>query len=387
MRVAVTGASGLLGHQVCRAAVDAGHDVTAVVRDRAAPLAAALAAYPRSVGRGSVTLARADLLQPRTLRRAMEGAQGLVHCAAVYAFGPGHAATIERTNGDGTRAVLEAAADAGVARVVVTSSSVTRGSSRQPIARTEADRLGLEPTPAYYRSKVAQESTSLEVAAERDLAVVLALPTLIMGGPYATLAPSNAVVLRYLLDPTRSTFPGGANVVDVRDVAAGHLLLLAQGVTGERYLLGGDDLTWRVLHGLVADLAGLPGPNMSLATSVATAVAATTEGWARVTGTTPLSTAEEAATVGRYYWYSSARARDLGYAARPAREAVAASLAWLLVSPDLPRWVRESLRVASEVRAARPLTPRPLPAPGPGTDVGQSPVPARRVPRVRVAKR
>ena len=387
MRIAVTGASGLLGHQVCRAALDAGHDVTAVVRDRTAPLAGELVAYARSLGRGQLTLARADLARPATLPRAVEGAHGLVHCAAVYGFGPGRAARIEQTNRDGTRTVLEAAADAGVERVVVTSSSVTRGSSLLPVQRTEADQLGLEPTPAYYSSKVAQEDAAFEVAAARDLALVLALPTLILGGPWATLAPSNAVVLRYLMDPTRSTFPGGGNVVDVREVAAGHLLLLADGAAGERYLLGGDDVTWQVLHGMVADLAGLPGPFLPLPAPVVTAVSAASEGWARLTGTTPLATVEEAMTVGRYYWYSSARACDLGYAARPAREAVAASLAWLLVSADLPRWVREALRVAPEVRAARPLTPRPLTAQGSASDPAGTLARVRRVPGVRAAKR
>ena len=82
------------------------------------------------------------------------------------------------------------------------------------------------------------------------LEVVLALPTVVLGGPFTRLAPSNAIVLRYLLDPTRSTFPGGCNVVDARDVGAGHLRLLEHGVAGERYLLGGEDLSWRMLHTL-----------------------------------------------------------------------------------------------------------------------------------------
>jgi dihydroflavonol-4-reductase len=84
------------------------------------------------------------------------------------------------------------------------------------------------------------------------------------------------------------------------------------------------------------------------------------EGWARLTGQAPLSTREEAGTVGRYSWYSSAKAAGLGYAPRPARDAVAAALAWLVVGSDLPRHVREGLRLADEVRAARPLVPRPI---------------------------
>jgi dihydroflavonol-4-reductase len=169
-------------------------------------------------------------------------------------------------------------------------------------------------------------------------------------------------VLRYLLDPTRSTFSGGCNVVDARDVGAGHVALLERGEPGERYLLGGEDLTWRALHTLVADLAGLPGPFGELPATSAWAVAAATEWWARLTEQPPLSTREEAGTVGRHYWYSSAKAQSIGYAARPARDAVAGSLAWLAVGTDLPRWAREGLRLRPEVRGARELVPVALAA-------------------------
>jgi dihydroflavonol-4-reductase len=372
MRVLVTGATGLLGFQVCRAAADDGHDVVALVRDRRSPLAARLAAY-RPDGGGRVTLARGDLTDDGSLHRAAAGAEGLVHCAALYAFGAPRADAVARTNMDGTRAVLEAAAHAGVRRVVVTSSSVTCGSSLVPEPRTEADRLGIEPTPAYYRSKVDQERVALEVGTDRGIEVVLALPTVVLGGPYSSLAPSNAVLLRYLLDPTRSTYPGGANVVDARDAAAGHLLLLAKGTSGERYLLGGQDLTWRSLHRHVAELTGLPGPFLEVNAALAGAVSAAAEAWAGLTGGTPLSTAEEAATVGRYYWYSHDRAAALGYAPRLGRETVASGVAWLLAGDAVPRWVREALHVSEEVRLSRPLVPRPLREPVTGEGTGKPP--------------
>jgi dihydroflavonol-4-reductase len=270
------------------------------------------------------------------------------------------AAEVDRVNTDGTRMVLEAAAAAGVERAVVTTSSVTRGSSLLPRARSERDHLGVEPAPAYYASKVAQEEVALETGRRLGLEVVLALPTVVLGGPFTRLAPSNAIVLRYLLDPTRSTFPGGCNVVDARDVGVGHLRLLEHGEAGERYLLGGEDVSWRMLHTLVSDLAGVPGPFAEMDAGSAWAVSAATEWWAQLRDTTPLTTREEASTVGRFYWYTSARAQALGYAARPARAAVAASLAWLAVSPELPRWAREGLRLHPEVRAARELVAAPL---------------------------
>ena len=354
MRIAVTGATGLVGGQVARAALDAGHDVVALTRDAQGG--------PVRLGTRSLERRAAPLTDPAALRRALTGMDALVHCAAVYAFGSARAHEVERVNTDGTVEVLEAAADAGVGRAVVTTSSVTCGSNLLPGTRTERDRLGDEPAPAYYASKVAQEEVALETGRARGIPVVLALPTVVLGGPYTRLAPSNAIVLRYLLDPTRSTFPGGCNVVDARDVGAGHVALLERGEPGERYLLGGEDLTWRTLHTLVSDLAGLPGPFAELPAASAWAVAAATEWWARLTERPPLSTREEAGTVGRHYWYSSAKAQSIGYAARPAREAVAASLAWLAVGTDLPRWAREGLRLRPEVRAARELVPVALAA-------------------------
>lgn len=352
MRVAVTGATGLVGHHVVAAALASGHEVVAVTRPgRRLP--------QRLLALGEVGQARANLTDASSLTLALEDVDAVVHCAAVYSYDAA-AAELTDVNVTGTRAVLEAAAAAGATRAVVTSSAVTRGSSRQPLPRDERHHLGTEPAPAYYASKVQQEQVALEVAGSTGLEVVLALPTVVLGGPYDRLGPSNAIVLRYLLDATRSTFPGGCNVVDARDVGAGHVVLLERGVPGVRYLLGGEDVSWRTLHGLVADLAGVGQPVLELPAAAAWLAAGAAEAWGRLTSTQPLSTREEATTVGRYYWYASDRAREIGYAARPAREAVAASLAWLAIGPDLPRVVQESLHLAPAVRAARPLEPRPL---------------------------
>lgn len=387
MRIAITGATGLVGLQVARAAVERGHDVVAITRRRPGrPMSAREAAdeYVPLNTEGttlstlvpSAQVVRAELTSRAALRGALDGTDALIHCAAVYAYGAGHAAELTNTNVETTRTVVHAAADAGLRRVVVTSSAVTCGSSPTPHPRDETDRPGSEPTPAYNASKDAQEDAALEAGEQSGIPVILALPTVVLGGPFARLGPSNAIVLRYLLDPARSTFPGGCNVVDARDVGAGHVILLERGEAGERYLLGGENLTWRALHTLVADLAGLPGPFVEMPAGPVWLASAAAEGWARLTGSEPVATREEATTIGRFHWYTSAKANGLGHTARPARGAVAASLAHLVASPHLARWARDGLRLRPEVRAARPLVPRALTAttdpPGPG-DLAVSP--------------
>jgi dihydroflavonol-4-reductase len=243
---------------------------------------------------------------------------------------------------------------------VVTSSSVTCGSATGPEAVDESNRPGWEFTPAYFQAKADQEDLALSMGRMLNVDVVIACPTVVLGGPDRKLVPSNAVLARYLMDPTRSTFPGGCNVVSAPDVGIGHALLLEAGEAGTRYLLGGQNLRWRELHELVSDLAGVAGPYLEVDAATARATAVASGWWAKITGSSAVVTEEEARTVGRYYWYDHSRAAALGYAPAGARPTVALALSWLLASPHLPRYVREGLLPAANVRSARPLVPRPL---------------------------
>jgi dihydroflavonol-4-reductase len=348
VRLAVTGASGLVGRQVCRVARERDHEVRAVVR-RPDP----------ALARAGVRLVRANIDHEAQLERGFRDIDVVVHCAAVYVFGTAEAGRLEEVNVEGTRRVVAAAARSGVRRVVVTSSSVTCGSSKLPVAMNETNSISDEWVPAYYRSKQRQEAAAFAVGAEHGVEVVVACPGVVLGGPSGRLVPSNAIVLRYLLDPTRSTYPGGASLVEVGEVAAGHVLLAEAGQPGARYLLAGENLSWHALHALIGQLAGVGGPHAESTASWAYAASALSEAWAKLTGAEPLSTREEALTVGRYYWYDSGKAAALGYRAGQARQAVAASLAWLIAEGRVPRWVRAGLRMSAEVYGARALVPGP----------------------------
>jgi dihydroflavonol-4-reductase len=352
MRALVTGATGLVGGQVCRVLAGRGDEVRAGVR------AGVRVGPPGLLDSLGVEPVRIDLDDTATLSSAMDGVDTVFHCAAIYSYE--RTAEVERVNVAGTANVIAAAARVGVRRVVVTSSSVTCGSSAQPVAVNEDGVIGAEYTPPYFASKVQQERTALAAGRAHGVEVVLACPAVVLGGPTSRLVPSNAIVLRYLLDPWRATFPGGSNLVRAVDVAAGHVVLAEHGEPGRRYLLGGENLTWREIHATIGELAGVGGPGADLPTTAAYLASLAAEGWAKLTGSTPISSRDEALTIGRYFWYSDERARELGYVSGTASGAVAAALAWLLTEQRVPAWLRGWLHVTEEVRAARPLVPRLL---------------------------
>ena len=344
MRALVTGASGFIGANLVRELLLAGHEVRALVRSTSDLRGLQGLAARQVIG---------DVLDPVSLRQAAEGSDVVFHAAAVFSYWGHSEESLRTVSVDGTRNAIEASALAGVRRLVLTSSSVTLGSGTRAVSRDEtSDIPDDEPAPAYFHAKAAQERAAVEVARELGVELVVACPTIVLGSHDYRGVPSTAIVLDYLRDPWRATFPGGCNVVHVRDVARGHLLLAERGRPGQRYVLGSENLEWSLLHRMVGELSGVGGPRLSAnrTTSLFAAVAA--EAMARLTGDRPLVTRGQARTVGRFYWYSHARAAALGYRPRPAREALKLAIAWLLRSAHVTREMRLALRPAPEVVAA-----------------------------------
>jgi dihydroflavonol-4-reductase len=169
-------------------------------------------------------------------------------------------------------------------------------------------------------------------------------------GPFSpTLGPSNAVILTYLADPFRFTYPGGCNIVSARDVGRGHALLASVGAPGERYILGGENLAWEEIHRVVADLCGVDAPSITAGHAALYVAAAAEEVRAQFAGRPPLTTRAQASMIGRYYWYSSAKAQRAGYTARPARGAIAEAVAWLVASHHVWRELRTRIRLHGDV--------------------------------------
>jgi dihydroflavonol-4-reductase len=347
MRALVTGANGLIGANLVRELLRAGDEVTGFVRGRSD--VTGIADLP-------IRMATGDVLAPETLAAAMEGQDFVFHTAVAFSYWGPTPEAMARTAIDGSLNVIEAAAAAGVRRVVMTSSSVTLGAAYSPDVRDEEAAAEDDPDEsAYVLAKIAQERAASEAARRLGVEIVFACPTMTVGAFGAALGPSNGLITAYLADPLRLTWAGGCNIAAASDVATGHRLLATRGSPGARYVLGGENLDWRQIHGLVAELAGVATPRTQASAVTCWGIALAEEARARITGKSPLATRAQARMVGRYYWYSHARAAALGYRARLARAALAGALEWLSATPHVSRETRAGMRLAREVQAARQL--------------------------------
>ena len=364
----ITGANGLIGANLARVLLAHGVRVRALVRPTSN--LAALQGLPVERVFGDVTAGDGALLAAAT------GCDYVFHAAMPFTYA--HTAALQTTALDGTTHVLRAARDAKVRRVVVTSSSVVFGYSSDRTVRDETCAVEAgRGESAYVRAKVAQDEHAIELAQQWGLDVVLVCPTMSVG-PYATvLGPSHAVIVSYLSDPFRLTYPGGCNIVAAPDVAQGHWLAALHGTPGEHYLLGAENLEWATLHSLVADLCGVPRPQAQLNHTQAYLAATAQEllawtqpspGTARAfVGARPraggplrptqrseaLNTRDQAAMLGRYYWYAHSKIAQLGYRPRTAYAALAGAVSALVAGPHITREVRATLRLHPDVYALR----------------------------------
>lgn len=227
--VFLTGASGFVGSHVLRLLLSGGYRVRALVRPTSRPIASL----------DGCTTVLGDLAEPGALVPALGGCRYLVHVAALYSFSPMHRGRIWSTNVLGCAGLMEAAAFAGVERAVVTSSSATVGHARAGRPATEEDHAWETGSSSYHASKCEQE----RVALASRLPSVLLLPTAPVGPGDWKPTPTGKMIVDFMRGRMLGTLGGGMNVVAVEDVAAAHVSALERGRTGERYLIGGENLS------------------------------------------------------------------------------------------------------------------------------------------------
>jgi dihydroflavonol-4-reductase len=318
MRTAfVTGGSGFVGANLVRALLADGWAVRALVRGAAANLDGL-----------PVERVAGDLFFPG-LADALRGCEALFHVAALYSLSRRDAAAVMRANVAGTESVLGAARIARIARVVHTSSVAALGVRADGLPADESHQSPAdELIGVYKRSKYFAEEAA-RAAVRAGLDVVIVNPTTPLGPWDRRPTPTGEIVVRFANGRMPAYVETGLNVVDVRDVARGHLLAYERGRTGERYILGHENLTLRALLERLAPLVGRPAPRIRVPHAVALAYAVGAESIARSLGVQPEVEIEAVRMSRQRMFYVSAKAeRDLGYAPGPLAPALSDAVTW-----------------------------------------------------------
>jgi dihydroflavonol-4-reductase len=315
--ILVTGATGFVGWHVARRLIEQSARVRVLARDpsrlRELPEAEPVAG---------------DLRDRASLDRAVEGCGVVYHIAADYRLWTREPQEMYRSNVDGTRSLLEAARSAGVERVVYTS---TVGCIGMPQGE-----LGDENTPVsldemagpYKRSKFLAERVALEFAAT-GFPVVIVNPTAPVGDHDFKPTPTGKIVVDFMTGKIPAFVDTGLNLVDVRDVAQGHLAACGLGRVGERYILGAENLTLHRILGMVGEIAGRPAPATRIPYAVAFAAGAVSTAWANLTGQEPRAPLDGVRMAKKKMWVSHEKAaRELGYSPGPALGALDRAVAW-----------------------------------------------------------
>jgi len=310
----VTGATGFVGAAVARALAAQGRPLRLLIR----------AGSPRgNLAQIKAELCIGDLADPASLQAAVAGCRYLFHVAADYRLWVPNPAEMRRVNVDGTVALLKAARQAGVERSVYTSSVAALGLLPDGAPADETTPVDEDLLiGAYKRSKYDAEQAVRQLALAGQN-IVIVNPSTPVGPGDVKPTPTGKMVL----DAANGRMPAfvntGLNVVHVDDVAAGHLLALARGRSGESYILGGENLMLKDLLGMIAQQARRKAPKLRLPIAPLMPLAAVMEAIAGRTGRTPLMTREMLRMARKKMFFSSAKAiQTLGYAPRPAREAV-----------------------------------------------------------------
>lgn len=320
MTVLVTGASGFLGSHVARQLAGRGERVRALVRSSSSR---------QRLENLPVECVAGDLRDRASLRRVLCGVRRVFHVAADYRLWARDPRPIYESNVVGTRNVLEAAAEAGVERIVYTSSVATiavHRPGRLPDEDTEA-RLE-EMIGDYKRSKFLAEQEAME-AARRGLPVVVVNPTTPVGPGDWKPTPTGRIILDFLNGRMPAYVDTGLNLVAVEDAAAGHLLAAERGQIGRRYILGGQNLTLKEILEALARITGRPAPRLRMPHAVALAAAHVETLLARLRGREPRIPVDGVRMARHRMFVDASRAaRELGFRPASVEAALERAVRW-----------------------------------------------------------
>jgi dihydroflavonol-4-reductase len=320
MDALVTGGTGFIGANVVRELLAEGATVRVLARPRS---------DRRALADLRVEVVEGDLLDAASLRRAVAGVETVFHVAADYRLWVPDPRLLFRTNVDGTRAVLEAAAAAGARRIVYTSTVGALGIPHDGTPGTEETPVSLRDMVGPYKtSKFLAEQAALEMA-RAGAPVVVVNPAAPVGPWDVKPTPTGQMIVDFMRGKMFASLDTGLNLVHVRDVARGHLLAARRGRVGDRYILGHANLSLREIWARLASITGRRPPRLTIPYGVAWLGAACLEGAARMTGRTPRVPLTAVRMARKRMYFSPAKAvRELGLPQTDVGQALQDAVEW-----------------------------------------------------------
>ena len=321
MKVLITGVTGFLGSAVLRLLVNEGYDVRVLVRENS---------NMRNLEKIDVKVIKGDLQNTNSLKPAVHSCDQVFHVAADYRLWVPNPEQMYKTNIDGTRNLIRAATDAGVEKIVYTSSVATLGINKDGAPADETTPSSLDDMiGTYKRSKFLAEQTVKNLITKESCPVTIVNPSTPVGPYDIKPTPTGKIILDTIRNRMPAFVETGLNIVHVDDVAQGHLLAMEKGKIGERYILGGDDMTLESIIGYLCNSENINPPKIKLPHNFILPIAWIMECTAKFTRNEPLATVDAVRMSKKIMYFSSKKAKTkLGYQTRPAIEGLNDAIEW-----------------------------------------------------------
>ncbi len=324
MKILVTGASGFVGSAVTRKCLERGHEVRVMLRSTS---------DPGNIQDLPVERVDADLTDAASLQNAIEGCAGLIHVAADYRLWSRYPDELYQTNVAGTRELMKAALECSVERIVYTSSVATLSLHPSGRPSTESTPSVLQDMIGHYkRSKFLAEEEVRSLIEHQGLPAVIVNPSTPVGPRDIRPTPTGRMIADAALGKMPAYVNTGLNIVHVDDVADGHLLAYERGKIGERYILGGTDLSLKDILATIAGITGRKAPKICIPHNLILPVAYFSQAVAWITnGDEPRVTVDGIRMAKKQMYFSCEKAiSELGYKPRHAEEALRDAVEWVL---------------------------------------------------------
>ncbi len=320
MKTFVTGATGFIGASIVRELLTEGREVRVLVRANS---------DTSNLEGLEVERCQGDLLDHDSLRRGLKGCDVLYHAAADYRLWTRNPQEMYRINVDGTTAILEAALQNGLSKVVYTSSVGTLGNPGDGRPGSESVPVSFDDMVGPYKKSKFLAEREAEKFIERGLPLVIVNPSTPIGPRDIKPTPTGKIIVDFLKRKMPAYLDTGLNIIAVEDCARGHILAEQRGVVGRKYILGNANLTLRDIFDLLQDISGLPAPRVRLPYTPILLAAYLNEGLSRITGREPLIPLAGVQMAAKFMFFDSSRAvRELGLPQMPIRDALVRAVEW-----------------------------------------------------------